>query len=483
MKRRIAAWLLAALLAALCVLPALGDSGGCLILGDGVLAPNGSANFATLFAEAVGTAPTNLARPGTDTAGLLDLVRDDRAYRSAAAGADRIVISVGGQDLLAAARTLLGAEESATLGDLVLSAAASEVDSVGDILTNLTTLSRTLVSEKGLAILEEAAARAGESFALLLDELEALNPTVVPVVILPCNPFTGTELADHDIPLERAVNYWIHALEEAFEACDPTGDRFVAVLPTGVTTTTVVDLSVLMEQPETLPSRAARDPDSLSDCLRLSVQPDEAGAEELVRLTAQALRDAQLRAADRTELPFDDVPEELEDAVRRVYAMGLMQGVAEDTFDPEGTLTRAMTVTVLYRLAGSPDPETAGSFSDVAPEAWYAPAVEWAAAEGIVLGSGDGTFDPESAVTGQQLAALIYRYAASRGMDMSVGADARALVDALTEFGTLDAWAADCVGWALTRGMMDLERLRPNEPATRADTALCLAALLADGNS
>ena len=93
-------------------------------------------------------------------------------------------------------------------------------------------------------------------------------------------------------------------------------------------------------------------------------------------------------------------------------------GVDDTRFDPDGTMTRAMLTTVLYRLEGEPDGAAGKRFDDVAADAWYARAVAWAAEEQIVLGTDNG-FDPEGTITREQLAAMLYRYAAYLGLDTS----------------------------------------------------------------
>ena len=118
-----------------------------------------------------------------------------------------------------------------------------------------------------------------------------------------------------------------------------------------------------------------------------------------------------------TVLPFEDViaGDPLFETVRFVYENGLMNGVSANRFDLGGTLTRAMTPTILYRMEGEPAEAFAGSFADVPEGAWYADAVEWGAANGILAGYGDGTFGPSDPVTGEQLAVILYRAAALRG--------------------------------------------------------------------
>ena len=102
--------------------------------------------------------------------------------------------------------------------------------------------------------------------------------------------------------------------------------------------------------------------------------------------------------------------------VRYVYEKGIMDGTGADRFSPNAPLTRAMIVTILYRMAGSPSVSGSSDFTDVAAGKWFAKAVAWAAANGIVNGYGSGLFGPNDPVTREQLAAILYRYAVYGGM-------------------------------------------------------------------
>lgn len=109
---------------------------------------------------------------------------------------------------------------------------------------------------------------------------------------------------------------------------------------------------------------------------------------------------------------------------------GLFAGVSETRFDPAGSMTRAMVVSVLYRLDGRQKPQTAAPFTDVRPGQWYAEAVAWAAENNIVAGVGNGKFDPNGKVTREQLAAILYRYARWKGYSVDARADLSRYPDA-----------------------------------------------------
>ena len=136
----------------------------------------------------------------------------------------------------------------------------------------------------------------------------------------------------------------------------------------------------------------------------------------------------------------------VEEAARR----GLFQGVGRDRFAPDETMTRAMVTTVLYRMAGQPQPEADAPFKDVSPSDWYGAAVAWAAEQGVVSGYPDGTFRPSAPVTRQELVALMYRYALSLGADGT----APALPETFTDRDQVPGWAADAFAWAVENGLV-----------------------------
>ena len=170
-------------------------------------------------------------------------------------------------------------------------------------------------------------------------------------------------------------------------------------------------------------------------------------------------------------LPFTDVSsgEWYYDAVAYVYEKGLMDGTSAVTFDPGAVLTRAMTAQVLWNLAGSPAAPGGAGFTDVAADAWYAGAVNWAAAQGIVAGYDTGAFGPEDAVTREQLAAMLYRYA---GTPEPTGD-----LDGFADKDAASGYAADALCWAVGEGLLtgkDGGRLDPAGTATRAEVAVIL---------
>ena len=156
-------------------------------------------------------------------------------------------------------------------------------------------------------------------------------------------------------------------------------------------------------------------------------------------------------------------------AVDYVTKNGWMTGVGQGTFDPAGTAGRGQIVTILWRLAGSPAAEGT-AFSDVAEDAWYAQGVAWASANGIVTGYQDGTFGPEDAVTREQLAAILYRYARYMGWDTTAAGQ----LDRFSDGNTVAAYAKEAMAWANGAGLVngtDGGALAPAATATRSQVA------------
>ena len=186
-------------------------------------------------------------------------------------------------------------------------------------------------------------------------------------------------------------------------------------------------------------------------------------------------------AQGETGLPFTDVPADAWylDAIRYVYANGLMIGTGATTFEPDTTITRGMIVTILHRLEGTPKAEGM-TFSDVEEGKWYSDGVAWASANGIVNGFPEGTFEPKTPITREQLATTLYRYANFKGMDVSVGEDTNIL--SYDDAFEIDDWAMPAMQWVCGAGLLPgLEEsdLRHAEPATRAETAALFMNLLA----
>ena len=183
---------------------------------------------------------------------------------------------------------------------------------------------------------------------------------------------------------------------------------------------------------------------------------------------------------EETPLPFTDVTEGdwFYDAVRYAYETGLMDGVGDNLFAPNSETTRAQLVTILYRLEGEPEVSGTSGFSDVAAGIWYTDAVAWAAQNGIVNGVSDTEFAPGDDITREQLAAILYRYAACQGYDVSQRADLSGFGDA----SSISGYAQEALSWAHAQGLVlgfEDGSLRPQGTASRAQIAAVLMRFLA----
>ena len=173
---------------------------------------------------------------------------------------------------------------------------------------------------------------------------------------------------------------------------------------------------------------------------------------------------------------YVDVPDESHWAhvgIDFVLKAGLFYGTSETTFDPDATMTRAMLVTVLYRLEGKPATDAENPFKDVADGKWYTDAVIWAAANGIVNGVEADIFDPDGEITREQMAAILYRYTKFKGLTLNDG-------DYAEEYPDIDKvspYAAEAMRWANAEGLIngmgsgDTVILAPQGNATRAQVA------------
>lgn len=152
---------------------------------------------------------------------------------------------------------------------------------------------------------------------------------------------------------------------------------------------------------------------------------------------------------------------------------GLMEGVGSNLFAPDATTTRAMVVTILYRLDGEPAVTKDIPFADVPAGQWYSNAINWAAANGIVDGYGNGKFGPDDTITREQMAAILYRYASYKGYSVSDLANLTGYTDAAS----VSEWASTAMRWAVAEGLIEgtnATTLSPSGDSTRAQVATIL---------
>jgi hypothetical protein len=161
------------------------------------------------------------------------------------------------------------------------------------------------------------------------------------------------------------------------------------------------------------------------------------------------------------------------DAVDFAVANGLMNGTSDTSFAPNSTLNRAMLVTILYRLAGKPAVAEAAKFADVAAGEWYSDAVAWAAASGIVTGKTETTFAPMENITREQFATMLMRYCKFAGIDTASSANLGAFADSAS----ISAYAKDALAWANASGIITgrtATTIAPTGSATRGEAATML---------
>ena len=150
---------------------------------------------------------------------------------------------------------------------------------------------------------------------------------------------------------------------------------------------------------------------------------------------------------------------------------GIMNGVSETEFAPNQTLTRAMLVTILYRVEGSPRLESDSKFTDVGSSEWYSAPVIWAAENGIVNGITETEFAPNQAITREQIAAIMYRYAKVKGYDTTQGGMA---VREFEDYDSISSWAKEAMQWAVNTKLISgktATTVNPLDAATRAESA------------
>ena len=218
-------------------------------------------------------------------------------------------------------------------------------------------------------------------------------------------------------------------------------------------------------------------------CVGMKVSGIGIGSRDVDETSATSAIFARLRVRDRSEIvilnseidvvaAFKDVDKGAwyVDAVKYAVKSGLLNGVGNGQFAPNATLTRAMVATVLYRLAGEPEATGSISFADVVKGSWYADAVTWAAGAGIVNGVGDNLFAPNKAITRQEMAAMLGRYAKNvAGKDTTPKGN----LDAYPDKASVSSWAKDALTWCVDNGIINgmNGKLAATSNATRAQFA------------
>ena len=224
-------------------------------------------------------------------------------------------------------------------------------------------------------------------------------------------------------------------------------------------------LTIPATNENTLPHINIKNPEAAS---KVEIKDDKS-----VVITYEVSSDQPL--IDGASATFTDVTEKhwFNDSVQYVYEKGLMNGITEKTFEPNKPTSRAMIVTILYRLEGSPAVTGKHGFNDVKTGNWYDNAVAWAAANGIVTGYSDTEFGPSNNITREQMAAIMHRYANYKKYDTSKAGD----LNAFSDKASLSSYATGSMSWAVGSGIISGKgggNLVPRAGATRAEAAAIL---------
>ena len=192
------------------------------------------------------------------------------------------------------------------------------------------------------------------------------------------------------------------------------------------------------------------------------------------------------KPGDETSLPFTDVANDhwAYQDIADIYSAGLMTGTSADTFSPELSVNRAMLVSILYRLEDASSKPADAGFTDVADNAWYADAVNWAKENNIVSGYSDTLFGPEDTLTREQFAAILYRYAAFKGYDTTTSDNAT--LDNFTDASSISSGFDNVLLWANDKGYiggMTETTLAPQGSTTRAQASAILLRFLRAENA
>jgi uncharacterized protein len=298
-----------------------------------------------------------------------------------------------------------------------------------------------------------------------------VKPTGADSVKLTLSTDAAAVLADKDLPV--VVKTELGTVKVKADDLDDKKPMAVSVAKNADGTMTVdvtsggetVDTKVKVELPATGEDQmlVIVDAEGNETVVKKSVEEDG-------KIYAELPAGATVKVVDAEGKDFGDVKDSdwFAEAIEFVTSHGLFQGIGEDSFDPNLTMSRAMLVTVLYRLEDAS--ATGGStFADVDPAAWYAEAATWASETGIVNGTDKG-FEPNAPVTREQIATILYRYANLIGLDTGTKGDLRSFPDG----GETSGWASDAMAWAVSVGLFQGDEtgaLNPGGEATRAQVA------------
>ena len=232
------------------------------------------------------------------------------------------------------------------------------------------------------------------------------------------------------------------------------------------------ELADLLQAGEQLTGHSAADYAEIVEAARAAVDAAQSAAD--VEAAMAEAREALSKVGCPSEA-FADVLQDTwyHEGVDAMVAAGYMNGVAADRFDVNGSLTRAQLVTVLYRIAGEPETKAENPFTDVPAGKWYSNAIVWAAENGIVNGISATEFAPNNAITREQIAAILYRYAKAEPAE-------EGKLDAFSDAANVSNYARQAMNWAVAEGLINGAngKLLPRDTATRAQIAVILTRYL-----
>ncbi len=476
MKKRILPVFLCVCLTAV-MLPAAvfsADRPSYLALGDSITtgyAPGGvrvEKTFADQTAERNGCELTNLAADGETARSLLEKLKGSQENAAAAQavgealpGADLITITVGGNDLMAALYGFLTDQYN----EGKVQERQITVDQLMEALQNP---SGNLLFLYGIiGFLDDFDGSAAETEALdlyaadlngILTAVREKNPSAKIVLINQYNPYS--HISDGGTGIVEAFESGVKKLNEKTEEVCRSQGAVVADIYTVFRTAGNVLCNAYFN--------GVQDFD-------LDFHPNQDGHDAIADVLCGLLEDWSQQGGS---LPFVDVQETdwFYNAIDYVFRNELMNGTSADTFTPEGTTSRGMIVTVLWRMENQPQADYGMQFDDTSGDAYYAAAVRWAAEEEIVSGYGDGRFGPDDPVTREQLTAILYRYAQYRKYDVTVEGESG--IRSCIDFERISGYAVPAMEWAWEEGIVqgtgDGSTLSPQGTATRAQTAAML---------
>ena len=392
-------------------------------------------------------------------------------YRPAVAAADLITLNIGANDVATYAllRAKAALAQAGVSGGAIALAETGAADQA-DALSRLLSLAKRLggyVSAVNAAVsgLTEGYTRFVQNWDAIIGDIYALNPDVTLLVAGFYNPFNELKISDNSLlELGRAADGVIAALNRQMQFGSKYASRYIYVDISGVQ------------------SIAAKRGDSITDegffsAVELDVHPSNEGQAEIAERFLSALPEKH-----GPVFPFEDVAQSRWSYpyVKTLSDRGVVQGVDDASFAPEGQLTRGQLVTLLGRMADVPAAQYPHcAFLDVADEAYYAPYIEWARRMNIVQGVGENRFAPDMTATREQLAVIVNYFALQQGV---LKADGSAGSAPFADAGAISGWARASVSQLWREGVLGGYpdgTFRPQNPVTREEACkvLCEALL------